>query len=184
MSREARPALFLVLAVLAACSQASSAPSTSFSASEPGASQGQGSGNLPPGCETIDLRAPDGSTLDLDGGWVDESRDDAGQMEWEVRTLGNCFYGVGTPFEPTEYSDSFTVQVFTGTIQDNFTIDGAFLHMGGHNDADTTRVYVPAVLLIEFTEDGGVVIREDREPNVIGPRCPRPEYCAQPLELH
>jgi hypothetical protein len=166
-----------------ACTPSASAPSPSATASDPAASQDAVLGDLPPGCEPISLRGPDGSTVDLDGEWVDVSRDDAATMTWFVRTAGDCFYGVGSVAEFTDYSNHFTVQTFTGTFQPDFTIDGAFLHLGPGNSFQTTPVYVPAVLLIEFEEDG-VVIREDREPNASGPRCPRPEECIPPMELH
>jgi hypothetical protein len=138
---------------------------------------------LPPGCQTIDLRGPDGSEVDLEGEWYDVSREDAAQMTWWIRTAGDCFYGVGTVPQGFDYSDSFSVQSYSGVIQSDFTIDGAFVHLGGHNDAETIAEYVPATLLIEFEDDGTIAIREDREPNVPGPRCPRPEVCAAPLEL-
>jgi hypothetical protein len=150
--------------------------------SDPSGSPAAVSG-LPPGCETIDLRAPDGSPVDLEGVWDDVSRDDSARMMWWTRTAGNCFYGVGTVDPDIEYSDSFSVQTFSGVIQPDFTIRGAFVHLGGHNDAETIAEYVPATLLIEFQDDGTIAIREDREPNVPGPRCPRPEVCAQPMDL-
>jgi hypothetical protein len=175
--------LLALMAGAVACSPGSSAPSPSATASDPVASQDAGTGNLPPGCETINLRAPNGSTLDLEGEWLDVTRDDAATMTWFVRTEGDCFFGVGSVSQFTDYSNVFTVQEFNGTIRPDFTIDGAFVHVGPAAFSETTAVYVPAVLLIEFAEDGHPVIREDREPNVIGPRCPRPEVCTPPMEL-
>ena len=171
-----------LLAALVSCTSPSGTPGPSAADSGPEASDATVSG-LPPGCANIDLRAPDGSPIDLEGEWLDVSREDAAQMTWWIRTSGNCFYGVGVITQPVEFSNSFSVQQYSGVIQPDFTIDGAFIHLGSHNDAETIAEYVPATLLIEFEDDGSIAIREDREPNAPGPRCPRPEVCAAPLEL-
>jgi hypothetical protein len=175
-------ALLALIAALVSCSSSSATPGPSSTGPSPSGS-GTAVSGLPPGCQTIDLRAPDGSPVDLEGEWIDVSRQDAAQMIWWIRTAGDCFYGVGFIPQQVDYSDSFSVQSYSGVIGPDFTIDGAFIHLGGHNDAETIAEYVPATLLIEFEDDGTIAIREDREPNAPGPRCPRPEVCAAPLEL-
>jgi hypothetical protein len=127
--------------------------------------------------------AADGSPVDLEGEWLDVSRDDAATMTWFVQTAGNCFYGVGIVSDFTGYSNPWTVQSFNGLIQPDFTIDGAFVHLGPGSSFETSPMYVPATLLIEFAEDGTIAIREDRAPGAQGPRCPQPEQCQPPMEL-
>lgn len=184
MSRCALLAGAVVVALLAACSSpAGSAPSTGERSSP---SADAGSGNLPPGCDPLPLLAPDGSRLRLDGTWIDQSRDDAGTMTWYIRTSGNCFYGTGTVADVPEglYTHADTVQTYTGLIQPDYTVEGAFVHLGP--TSDTTRnlpMYFAIPLEIEFTDEGGIVIRELREEGVIGPRCPDPTFCIPPLLL-
>ena len=98
-------------AVLVACASpgAPTQPSDSVQASATGPI---GLGSLPPGCETISLRAPDGSPIRLDGTWIDVSRDDAGRMTWWIRTQGDCFYGVGSVDDVPE-----------DVISENLTVD-------------------------------------------------------------
>jgi hypothetical protein len=143
-------------------------------------------GALPPGCQEVDLLAPDGSPVRLDGTWVDESRDDAGQMTWHVRTQGNCFYGVGSVDEIPEDGLSrnlTTVQSFTGTIGSDFTIDGSIVHVGPEIDQGAP-VYAPVRLLIEFPDEGGILLLEDRAAGEIDPpRCFDPAFCLPPMRL-
>jgi hypothetical protein len=145
-------------------------------------------GALPAGCHAIDLRAPDGSPVELDGTWVDQSRADAATMMWWVRTQGDCFYAAGSVdfggLESEIFLDPSMVQVYTGTIQSDFSIDGSFLMLGPYPGFEGAPVDVRIPLKIEFTADeAGVVIREQRQPNVIGPRCQQAEYCIPPLVL-
>ena len=51
-------------------------------------------GNLPPGCEPIDLRTPSGERIVLDGAWT-EVGTAAQPMTWWIRTQGDCVWGAG-----------------------------------------------------------------------------------------
>jgi hypothetical protein len=145
-------------------------------------------GALPPGCQTIDLRAPDGSPVRLDGTWIDVSRDDAAQMTWWIRTQGDCFYGVGSVDEVPEEGISenlTTVQSFTGTIRSDFAIDGSIVHVGPQPDFRAeVPIYAPVRLLIEFSENGNIELLEDRAPGEGGaPRCIEASNCLPPMHL-
>jgi hypothetical protein len=145
-------------------------------------------GALPPGCQTIDLRAPDGSPVRLDGTWIDVSRDDAAQMTWWIRTQGDCFYGVGSVDEVPEEGISenlTTVQSFTGTIRSDFAIDGSIVHVGPQPDFRAeVPIYAPVRLLIEFSDNGDIELLEDREPGSGGePRCVDTGFCLPPMRL-
>jgi hypothetical protein len=59
-------AVLLAIVVLAACA---GEPQGSPSAATPSPSRDPISGQLPPGCQQIDLRGPDGQPIDLTGMW-------------------------------------------------------------------------------------------------------------------
>jgi hypothetical protein len=45
-------------------------------------------GNLPPGCEPIDLRSPSGERIDLTVTWVEDA--EGAPMTWRLKTQGTC----------------------------------------------------------------------------------------------
>jgi hypothetical protein len=154
----------------------------------PSGTDGAAGAGLPPGCQTIDLRAPDGSPIQLDGTWIDESRDDAAQMTWWIRTQGDCFYGVGTVDDVPEDGVSenlTTVQSFAGTIGSDFTIDGSIVHVGPQPDFRAEiPIYAPVRFVIEFSASGGIELLEDREPGEGDePRCVDAGFCLPPMRL-
>jgi hypothetical protein len=179
----------LLVVLLAACGTPAETPSPSVAPSDQEPSAEAAVGDLPPGCGQINLRAPDGSRLELDGEWTDTSRDDAATMTWFVRTKGDCFYGVGTVdfsgMETGMFTDPSMIQMYSGTIRSDFTIDGAFVLVGPGESfyAASDPIYYRVPLRIEFTDEGRIIIREQRERNVIGPRCARAEACIPPLVL-
>lgn len=84
-------------------------------------------GNLPPGCGPIDLRAPSGERIELDGTWTEVGT--AGQlMTWWIRTQGNCVWGAGyledVPGEGTFEARPDHVQSLRGRIGSDFVITG------------------------------------------------------------
>jgi hypothetical protein len=178
----------LALAILiAGCTQASGAPSA---ASQPPSAPSSvpPAGNLPPGCEPIELRTADGSLVELDGTWIEQSRSGADQLTWWIRTQGDCLYGVGTvadvPDDP-ETTDHGQVIQYIGTIRHDFSIDGQMAHVGTPSFLEGEVAPVSDTrFLIEFT-DGGIQLREDREPGVVtgGPRCLHQNFCFPPLVL-
>jgi hypothetical protein len=146
-------------------------------------------GNLPAGCEAIELRAPDGSVVELDGTWIEQSRTDASRLYWWIRTQGDCLYGVGTvadvPVEAEATNHGQVIQ-YIGTIRPDFSIDGLMAHVGTPSFLEGE---VPPVsetrFLIEFTGDGSIQLRENREAGVVtgGPRCLHQNFCFPVLVL-
>lgn len=184
--RPIRPIILAAVIFAAGCSTSSPSPT-------PGPSTGLGSPEAvdttwPPGCETIDLRAPDGSPVGLTGTWIDESRDDAGRMTWHILTQGDCFYGTGSVddvIEEGQFKVPISVQMFIGTIRSDYTIDGSMLHVGPRSvGLGTIESYAPVRLLIDFPDEGGIQLLEDRVAGEIDPpRCPDPLFCLPPMRL-
>jgi hypothetical protein len=191
MSAVRRSWVPLVLGLVTVACGATGQPSASTERSAPSTSAASAGGvsGLPPGCEPIELRAPDGSPVDLDGVWVEQSRTGADQLTWWIRTQGDCLYGVGTVADVSEEglaTDHGQVIQYIGTIRRDFSIDGQMAHLSPPNFLEGE---VPPVsetrFLIEFTDNGGVHLREDREPGVVtgGPRCLHQNFCFPPLVL-
>jgi hypothetical protein len=173
----------LVLAV--GCTSTVPSPSSSATLSASGEAV---VGSWPPGCKDIELRAPDGSPVELSGTWTDVSREDAFQMTWYILTQGDCFYGTGTVADVREegpFMTSISVMMYTGTIQPDLRIDGEMLHVGPRPPSmRTVPSYAPVRLLIKFDANGGVEIHEDRVAGEIDPpRCPDPLFCLPPMLL-
>jgi hypothetical protein len=143
-------------------------------------------GNLPEGCEPVELRAPAGEIVDLNGIWVQEAEGNAKAMTWWIRTFGNCLWANGQNDDLSV--DSFVadaVQVYRGTIRSDFTIDGTSVLLGEHNMFHEPQRSAEVTFLIVFDEEGQITLREDREPSVVGPRCLDPAiYCIAPVVLH
>jgi hypothetical protein len=125
----------------------------------------------------------------LDGTWVDVSRTDTGQLTWWIRTQGNCLFGVATVAEVPQEGMSMnpgTVIHYTGTIQPDFTIEGPMRHLGPERpQAPSLRIDEDVRFLIVFTDEGGIELREDREPGVVtgGLRCVEQSFCFPPIIL-
>jgi hypothetical protein len=168
----------MVAMAVGACTASSAPPASADSTDSPASASPPPAGNLPPGCEPIELRAQDGGLVVLDGPWVEAEPPETGPMTWWFRALGDCVWGVGT-------ADGVgPVQNLRGTLRRDFTIDSEVAFLGerdffGSQIAPLTQVR----LLIEF-EEGGVILREDRAPGAAGgPRCPEFNNCLVPLVL-
>jgi hypothetical protein len=176
---------FLGLLLVGACAPTASpaesaAPSTSSTPAP--------EGNLPPGCATIELRAPGGDRIVLDGTWIEDVENSP--MTWWIRTLGDCVWGAGqieeVPPEGTFEWGPDAVQSLAGRIGSDLVITGEILWLGPvpNGAPGNPARYSPLRMLIEFDDAGAVLLREDREPGVTGPRCPDPGgYCPAPLVL-
>jgi hypothetical protein len=181
-----RPAIALLLLVVG-CSQGSPTASGDVSgAPSSGPSAGQ-AGALPPGCEPIDLRGPSGETLVLDGTWTAESHSSGLPKTWWIRTLGDCLWGAGAVGGPGdaalfEIPTAGRLQTLRGTIGRDYVVEGEIVQVAMSEFAiGDERPYSPLRLLIDFDEDGTVVLREDREPSAEGPRCPDPTLFCLPV---
>jgi hypothetical protein len=142
-------------------------------------------GDLPPGCDPIDLRSPTGDRIELDGTWV---HSEGGEMTWWIRTLGSCIWGAGTvddvPEDPLGLSTNpATVQILSGSIQTDFVIEGEIVLVGPPGLGFGVNIHAPVRLLIEFDDSGAVSIREDRVYGDQGPRCNPFGNCLQPIVL-
>lgn len=147
-------------------------------------------GNLPPGCALIELRAPSGERIELNGTWTEVGT--AGQqMTWWIRTEGDCVWGAGS-IEDVPPGGTFEarpdhVQSLRGRIGSDFVIAGEIVWLGEPplGAPGTPPRYSPLRMLIEFGDAGEILLREDREPGVSGLRCPDPAgFCPAPLVLH
>ena len=138
--------------------------------------------DLPPGCEPIALRAPDGEPIVLSGRWV--TSEDATPMTWWLRTEGSCLYGVGTLSVESSELRADSVQNWRGQIGTDFVITGDIALVGPPHPGLGVPRLAEVRVLIEFADDGEVLLREDRVPGVAGPRCVDPAaYCPKPFVL-
>lgn len=180
--------LLAALLALAGCTS-TVAPSASEPVSTAPTASAQPAGDLPPGCEPIDLRAPTGERIELNGAWKEVGA--AGElMTWWIRAEGDCVWGAGYIDEvPPEGSIDVRpdqVQSLSGRLGSDFVITGEIISLGAlpfSAPADPPR-FSPLRMLIDFDEAGRINLREDRQPGVAGPRCPDPAgYCPAPLVL-
>jgi hypothetical protein len=78
------------------------------------------------------------------------------------------------------------VQSLNGRIGSDFVITGDIVWLAPRpiGAPGNPARYAPLRMLIEFDDAGEFVLREDRQPGVVGPRCPAPGgYCPDPLVL-
>ena len=168
--------------VVAACTP-SSAPPTSAPPTESAAAE---VGNLPPGCQPIDLRSPAGDAVELTGIWIQDADEGRQPSKWWIRAFGDCVWGSGIydAYTEDEFFVAESVQVLLGRMGSDFVIDGAIALVGPHPDFATSESFAEVRLLIEFDSEGEITLREDRAPGVQGARCPDPVgYCPAPLLL-
>jgi hypothetical protein len=157
-----------------------SPPPTGSEAAEPG--------NLPPGCESLALRSPVGEDVDLTGIWIQDANEGREPSKWWIRTFGDCIWGNGIYDVYTEdegLARSASVQVLQGRVGTDFVIDGTVVLLGPGSPSLTVPQFIAEVrIIIDFDDDGQIMLREDRVPGVQGPRCPNPlGYCPLPLLL-
>lgn len=79
-----------------------------------------------------------------------------------------------------------TTQTMRGHIGTDFTIRGEILWLGPPPPALPYALerYSALEILIEFDDSGAIILRENREAGVGGPRCPDPQsFCPPPFVL-
>ncbi|HEY7522762.1 MAG TPA: hypothetical protein VH720_03785 [Candidatus Limnocylindrales bacterium] len=180
MTRFGALAAALVVVLMSACGGASGAPSAS--------SDGQptsGASGMVAGCQPIELREPGGERIDLNGAWVEPDRTDSEAMVWWFKAIGDCIWGVGTiPNSESPFMGEGSVQNLRGTLNPDFTIDAEIAHLGPRFSFNYTIDVADVRIRIEFPDDGGIILREERDPGQVGgPRCPVDSYCIPPLVL-
>jgi len=176
--------VLLSIVLLAGCTP-STEPSASFEPSPSAASSGVG--NRVPGCGPIELRAPSGELVVLNGVWREDT--ESTPLTWWIRTEGDCVWGAGVVGDRAEGSvppRPHQVQSLNGTIGSDFWITGEIIWLGPteSNEAGPLPRWAPLRMHIEFDETNQISLREDREPGVTGLHCPDPSgYCPDPLVL-
>ncbi len=174
-------ALIGAACVVAACTP-SAAPPTSVPPTESLPAEVR---NLPPGCDPIDLRSPDGQAVDLNGIWIQGGEGGGTPATWWIRTVGDCIWGTGIFDDYAEGVFAFeyspdAVQGLQGRMGDDFVIDSTIVFLGPCPCG--VQYLAEARIIIDFDDDGQIILREDREPGAEGPRCPV-FYCPDPLVL-
>jgi hypothetical protein len=168
--------------LLAACTPASGPPSSVLPTESPAAV-----GNLPTGCEPINLRSPAGEAVDLNGIWVQDAQGSAQPSKWWIQTFGNCIWGSGIYDDYSEdvfLARAESVQALQGMVSNDFVIEGTIVLLGPHPAFAVLQLHSEVRLLIEFDVQGEITLREDRVPGVQGPRCPDAVgYCPAPFLL-
>lgn len=198
VTREPRLRWTGVLALAAAAWLVGCASSSTPSTPLPSASAGPISGELPPGCEPIDLRGPDGRPIDLTGAWsaAPESvgfYQSPNETTW-IRQVGTCAWAAIMDAEfrsdPNYVGDFYlpagNLGTFSGRITDEFVIEGDLVSIR-HGSPLAPTIFVPLRMLIEFGPGGEILLREDRDPSVVSPRCygtaASDPYCPAPVVL-
>lgn len=182
MSRGSRLRWTGVLALVAAAGLVGCASAPTPSMPLPSASGGSISGELPPGCEPIDLRGPDGRAIDLTGAWSPAPGSvgfyqSPNETTW-IRQVGNCAWAAIMDAEfrsDPNYVGDFDLPAgnlgtFSGHITGDFVIDGDLVSIR-HGSPLAPTTFVPLRMLIEFGPGGEVLLREDRDPSDMSPRC-------------
>ena len=176
-------ALLGAACVIAACTPTPAPPTPVPPTGSPAAE----AGNLPPGCEPINLRSPAGEPVDLNGIWIQDEKGGGRPAKWWIRTFGDCIWGTGIFDDYTEedfFARADSVQGLQGRVGNDFVIDSTIFLLGPYPTFAVPQLLAEVRLLIEFDPAGQVTLREDRIPGVQGPRCPEPlAVCPQPLLL-
>jgi hypothetical protein len=176
-------ALVLGLIVLGACGSGPQPSAIASGSPEAAASADPVSDGMPPGCTSIDLRAPSGEVVDLTGEWAGDGVLTGDNEVASLSQIGDCVYGTvsgrslfGDP--PGAYQVS---TVLRGRIAHDFTIafevvvvkQAPFLGFAEYSE-------VP--MLVDWDEDGRIFLKEDREPGITAPRCvPLSVPCLDPV---
>jgi hypothetical protein len=181
----------LLVGCIASVSPATPPPSS-------GASSGLGSGELPPGCEPIDLRSPNGQQIDLTGAWTGPQPwvgffQSPTEMTW-IRQLGDCLWGSvmdaefrsDPNFQGTFEQRGGNLGTMHGRITSDFSIEAQLVSIR-HGSPAAPAPVAAIRLVIEFGPDGETRLREDRDPDQFSTRCYEVQgdpYCPAPVILH
>jgi hypothetical protein len=141
--------LALLIVLVAGCTTSTPAASV-----QPVASEGSG---LPSdlgaiGCESINLRGPTGSEVELTGIWTAP-----GAVTWNARQLGDCLVMVAVDDGSTDPGQgTFFEWVCDGKIASDFTITGRCIQIGNFGDL----TFGPAAWVILFADDGAIQLQD------------------------
>lgn len=181
----------VLAAVLVGCSGTES-PSPSTTMPPTGESQAPAAGDGT-ACSPLSLRTPGGDPVDLNGEWGGGTwfsiPPSTGERTF-ILQIGECVWISITDDQfrddPTP-NRSLLGQMF-GRISSDFRVTGdlvtIFRWVDPFTYGEQPRL-APVRLVIDFEDGSGrMLLREDREPGVQGPRCPNPVmWCPDPTEL-
>jgi hypothetical protein len=189
------PMAMFVALLLVGC-VASGTPATPPPSS--GASARPGGGELPPGCEPIDLRSPNGQQIDLGGAWSGPQPwvgffQSSTETTW-IRQLGDCVWGSvmdaefrsNPNFQGTFEQRGGNLGSLVGRITSDFAIEAQLISIR-HGSPAAPSPAAAIRLLIEFGPDGATILREERDPDELSPRCYEVQgdpYCPAAVILH
>ncbi len=160
-------ALAILVAVMG-CQPATAGPSSTTPL--PSASPRSGVG-LPPDCQRIDLRDPDGARVDLTGEWEATAALAAPEEQVWLQQIGDCLYGsVFGVYRPgSDAAETFVVDL-GGPLSTAFTIDIEVVFV--YQDAAFEFApYSTMRMIIEWDSEGRLRLREDRDLNERAGRC-------------
>jgi hypothetical protein len=186
----------MIAALLVVGCAASGTPATPTPSSD--ASAALGGGELPPGCEPIDLRSPNGQQIDLTGAWTGPQPwvgffQSSTETTW-IRQLGDCVWGSvmdaefrsDPNFQGTFEQRGGNLGSLVGRITSDFAIEAQLISIR-HGSPAAPSPAAAIRLLIEFGPDGETILREERDPDELSPRCYQvlgEPYCPAPVILH
>jgi hypothetical protein len=170
-----RFAVTLGLLALAACTSTPSAEPSASAASSAGGLSGQ----LPAGCDPIDLRGPDGERVDLTGTWAGTGAN-ALAIENEtayLNQIGDCVRGV---VEGQDSDGNRAIANLAGQLGTDFFMDTevVFVLQEGVFPYGEFSTFAVA---IEWDDDGQLRLRELREGGSAGRCVTRTLECPLPF---
>lgn len=174
----------VVIALLAGCSASSpagSAPESAAGSPQAGVEA----------CGPVDLRSPNGETVDLNGEWGGGewfSTPGTGERTF-IQQVGDCVWMAisDDQFRTDPTPNESLLAVFEGRVHPDFSVTGNLVTLLRWVDPFTygaQSVVTDVRMLITFDGDGRMQLAEDRVQGVPGPRCPNPEFwCPAPTVL-
>lgn len=176
--------LLAVVACTASPSDSLRSPSSSDAAASPAAGGFEA-------CGPVDLRSPNGETVDLNGEWGGGewfSTPGSGERTF-VQQVGDCVWMSisDDQFRAGPKPNESLLAVYVGKVHPDFSVSGDLVTLLRYVDPFTygaQSVATEVRLRIEFDANGQILLAEDRVQGVVGPRCPNAEFwCPAPTVL-
>jgi hypothetical protein len=172
----ALPVVLFAAVGLSGCLSTAPGPSTET----PSPSSSNDASGFTADCPPIDLHGPEGQRVDLTGAWTTADRHRGfffgpAETTW-ILQVGDCVWGeiIDADFlaNPSGLGGLGTgggaLGTLRGQLASDLTVEGELITVAGRPGAPGPRAEIR--LLIEWPE-GPIRLREDRDPNVPGPRC-------------
>lgn len=133
-------------------------------------------------CEAIELRAPTGEVVDLNGTWAGSgilAGDD--EVAW-LNQIGDCLYGAVIGRDPVgDLVAGESITNLTGRVRADFTIEVDVVIVA-QTDVFRLGERSTLVVLIEWDDDGRMRLREDRARGATAGRCIQSQFeCPDPF---